>query len=335
VERSLGLFTPAVIAVLIASFLPLSCSEPYRRKGDRDEDEAGASGAPACTPGEALCECDTGNTCVGDLVCRDGRCSPEDPGSGGGGGSAGSADPAGSSGSGNPDGGTGTGGSVSPSGGSGNNTSGDGGTSDPSGGTGGSVAGSGALGGSEASGGSGATGGSGAEGGSAATGGTANGGSGGSLPGGPNLIVNGDFAADAYGWQFTDDVNAVAGYSNGEYCVTFGSGTGYGVIGYPAVGTLALEGGQTYEFSFSAWTDIADTMYLRAKVGDAEPPYADYGLAAIAQTPTKTSFSVLFSIVTGDPTAGVAFVFQNYYAAGQFCVDDVTVRAVEVSAQRH
>jgi hypothetical protein len=251
---------------------------------------------------------------------------------------------AGSSGSGNPEGGAANGGSSSPSGGSGNQSNGGSGASDPTGGTatGGSGAeggtgassGSGATGGSGAEGGTGASSGSGAEGGTGAVAGSENGGSGGSsTPGGPNLVVNGDFAIDAYGWQFTEAVGATAAPVNGELCVALGSATSYGVLGYPTVGMLSLASGVTYEFSFSSWTDVASTLYLIAKVGDAEPPYTDYALAPISQTSSKTRFSTTFDLALDDETAGVAFVVEGF-SAGQFCIDDVVVRELTVSAQR-
>jgi hypothetical protein len=63
---------------------------------------------------------------------------------------------------------------------------------------------------------------------------------------------------------------------------------------------------------------------MRAKVGDASPPYVDYTTFSPTLTATPTKFSQFFAPLT-DVTAGIAFITTASYH-GDTCIDDVILR---------
>jgi hypothetical protein len=154
------------------------------------------------------------------------------------------------------------------------------------------------------------------------TGGTT-GGAGGSP--GPNLVPNGDFSNGQTGWQVTNVANASGDASDGSFCFGYGDSIGYATLG--TTGPISLRGGTTYEFSFRAWTTVAVAYAtpVRAKVGDASPPYVDYTTFSPPVNATPTDFSQLFT-PTADVTAGIAFI-TSATERGTTCIDNVSLRA--------
>jgi hypothetical protein len=138
-----------------------------------------------------------------------------------------------------------------------------------------------------------------------------------------NLLVNGDFSEGDQNWQFTDEINATAGVSDGAFCVALDLG-GYGVVGYPTGAPLSLSGATTYEFSFDAWGTGRPT--ITAKVGDAEVPFTDYTTMAVAVGVDVESYAQRFVQLQDDPTAGVAFIVSALAETTDACFDNVTLR---------
>jgi len=63
---------------------------------------------------------------------------------------------------------------------------------------------------------------------------------------------------------------------------------------------------------------------VRAKVGEAGPPYTPYVQLSPPPTPTPTLYSAQF-LPPSDVTAGVAFVLY-VYEGGPVCFDDIAIR---------
>jgi hypothetical protein len=143
------------------------------------------------------------------------------------------------------------------------------------------------------------------------------------VPNGPNLVPNGDFANGQTGWQTTGVSNTTVLFENATFCFGYADG-GSGTLG--TTGPLALIGGARYEFTFrvSTTVDSGNTAFVRAKVGEAGPPYGDYTTFSPSVTATPTTFRQVFS-VPSDVTAGVAFITSATWH-GTTCIDDVVVR---------
>ena len=140
---------------------------------------------------------------------------------------------------------------------------------------------------------------------------------------GPNLVPNGDFTNGQTGWQATGVSNADAFVMNDVFFFQYADG-GTGTVG--TTGPLALVGGARYEFSFRVWTtvDSGNTARVRAKVGEAAPPYGDYTTFSPIVTATPTTHSIVFS-TPADVTAGVAFITSATWHGNTY-IDDVVVR---------
>ncbi len=285
-----------VVACLVGAIAPACGSSPQ---------------STTCTAGTERCACYGNGTCNAGLACLSSRCVAAATG-----GSSGTGGPGGQSGAGaggNDQGragdmgtaGTlGAGGGIAGAGGGG--AAGAGGSAS----TGGAPAGGGAAGGrGGTTGAAGTTGGRGGNGGSSgATGGgggttggttgsggaagetTGSGGAGGTSA--PNLVPNGDFSNGLTGWQITDNGNASFQVIDGALCVTFPN---YGTATIGTTGPLFLTGGITYEFSFKAWTTIpmGEVGSVRAKVGEAGPPYTSYTLSYLVPTAAVGEFTPL------------------------------------------
>jgi hypothetical protein len=143
------------------------------------------------------------------------------------------------------------------------------------------------------------------------------------VPSGPNLVPNGDFSSGMTGWQTTGVSNVTPLFENSTFCFGYGDG-GAGTLG--TTGPLALVGGVRYEFTFrvSTTVDTGNTAFVRAKVGEAAPPYGDYTTLSPTVTATSTTHRQVFS-VPADVTAGVAFITSATWH-GSTCIDDVVVR---------
>jgi hypothetical protein len=232
-------------------------------------------------------------------------------GRGGGGGTAG-----GNAGSSGGRGGT-TGNGGTTGGATGGTTGGRGGATGSAGTTGGGGTGGGAA---------GTTGGGGTGGGAGGAAGTTGGGGSGGNASAPNLILNGDFSNGPTGWQVTDASGGSGSVIDGAFCITYPD---FGTATVGTTGPLSLTGGVLYEFSFRAWTTITfpGAAYVRAKVGQAGPPYTDYTSFEPALTTTPTIHAQLFMPAV-DVTAGIALINRGFNP-GQTCYDDIVVRVAD------
>ena len=118
----------------------------------------------------------------------------------------------------------------------------------------------------------------------------------------------------------------MASVINGAFCFT------YAPLGTATVGTtgpLSLMGGVVYEFSFLAWTtvDPPNGGYVRAKVGEAAPPYTDITSFEPALTATPARYTKFF-LPPANVTAGIALINRGFNS-GQTCFDDIVVRVAD------
>jgi hypothetical protein len=126
-----------------------------------------------------------------------------------------------------------------------------------------------------------------------------------------NLVTNGDFSQGNAAWGISSGT-ATIGVTNGELCVSAGSGSI--VLGWPQAPATALmlTSGSSYEFSYGART-MQGNLMVEAKVANSMSstnymPVDSDSMDAV--TSTAKTFTHSFTPSTTDPSAGIAFIFS-------------------------
>jgi Carbohydrate binding domain len=284
-----------------------SCSHPGGGgTGTGSGGSNGSGGSGDCTPGTLGCPCN-GTSCNDGLFCAADvgggqmACVTTSSGSGGSPGTGGSGGAVSSGGN------TGTGGAAM-----GGNT-----------GTGGGAAGGTGTGGA-ATGGNSGTGGGAA--GSPGTGGAATGGntgSGGSAA--SNLVTNGDFSQGMTNWNLTGSPSS-SGVNNGEYCMMITMAQGQIILGWGGSTTsLNLMANVNYTVSYQARASNGATVDVH--IGQAVGSFTlDKDLGNDSPGTGTQTFPHMFSLMTADPQAGVAFLVSTSSTSGSMvCFDNLVV----------
>jgi endoglucanase len=166
-----------------------------------------------------------------------------------------------------------------------------------------------------------------------AAGGDGSAGAGGSAQLGPNLISNGDFSSGQTGWMLAPPGHgtATASVMNGQICLTLsGTGSDPTTLGWSAglAQGVALAAGATYQFSFDIVSQPA-LLSFENKIASTSPPHAvDFDDTGDSLTGVLQTFVHTFAS-TGDPSAGVAFVFDTGGFSEMACIGNVSLRQLQ------
>ncbi|MFW6693559.1 glycoside hydrolase family 9 protein [Streptomyces sp. MAR4 CNX-425] len=139
---------------------------------------------------------------------------------------------------------------------------------------------------------------------------------------GPELIVNGDFAAGTDPWWWTPDNPATV--VDGRLCAEVPAGTANPWDAIVGQNDLPIEAGETYALRYTATATTPVT--IRTNVQQAVEPWAQFFASADQVTDTAQTFEHIFTATAGDEAAQLAFQIGGSDTAYTFCVDDVSLR---------